>query len=66
MSIELDTLRLKLIETQAALLQYQHQEVTDRIKNMQTAQAQAAHDQVADMRDMPSGATKAPDEFAGS
>lgn len=66
MSMELETLRLKLIETQAALLQYQHQEVTERIKNMQTAQAQAAHDQVADMRDMPSGATKPTDPYSGN
>lgn len=38
MNLELEQLRLKLIETQMMLLQYQHQEVLARIAALQNQQ----------------------------
>ena len=66
MNLDTEQLRLKLIETQMALLQYQYKEVSGNIDAMQKAQMQAKFDAAVDARDMPSGATKAPDEWAGS
>lgn len=40
MNIYTEQLRLKLIETQMALLQYQHKEVLASIKEMQSAQCE--------------------------
>ena len=66
MDITTEHLKLKLIETQMALLQYQHRDVSAGIAQIKAGQAQAAFDAAVDARNMPSGATKPPDEYAGS
>jgi hypothetical protein len=60
--LELNQLKLQLIETQMLLLQYQHKEVS---ANVAAIQAQTKFDAAVDARDTPSGATKQPDEFRG-
>lgn len=45
MSIELETLKLRLIETQAELLRYQHREVSAKLQALQNAQAKASQEQ---------------------
>ena len=62
MNLEIEQLKLKLIETQMALLQYQHRDVTANLERL----AQANFDAAVDAKDMPSGATKQPDPYAGS
>lgn len=60
MDLEKEQLKLRLIEAQAMILQYQHKEVSDVIARL----SQAAFDASVDARDMPSGAP--PDPFAGA
>lgn len=59
--LETEQLKLRLIETQMQLLQYQHRDVSESLKRLQ----QAEFDKAVDAKDMPSGATKAPDAFSG-
>lgn len=66
MNLETEQIKLKLIETQMALLQYQHRDVSESIARIQAAKAaQAKFDASVDARDMPSGATTPPDPYAG-
>jgi hypothetical protein len=59
--MELEQLKLKLIETQMALLQYQHKEVSENIARL----TQAEFDKQVDSHNMPTGQTKPKDEFTG-
>ena len=65
MNIENEQLKLKLIETQMMLLQYQHRDVSAAIEQIKQAQSQARFDTAADARDMPSGTVKQPDPYSG-
>ena len=51
MDIEKEQLKLKLIETQMALLQYQHKEVSDALAKAKSASAQTAFDASVDAHD---------------
>jgi len=62
MNIETEQLKLRLIESQMQVLQYQYRDVTEGLQKLQ----QTAFDASADSRDMPSGATTQPDQYAGS
>ena len=62
MNLDTEQLKLKLIETQMALLQYQHKEVSENIARL----TQVKFDAQVDAHDMPSGATRQPDRFSGS
>jgi hypothetical protein len=62
MNLDTEILKLRLIEAQAQLLQYQHKEVS---ANIASIEAQKKFDASVDARDTPSGATKQPDEFRG-
>jgi hypothetical protein len=66
MNIEIEQLKLRLIETQMQLLQYQHKEVSANIKQIELAQSQVRFDASVDAKDLPSEATIQPDQFAGS
>jgi hypothetical protein len=65
MNLDTEQIKLKLIETQMALLQYQHREVSENIAKITAASVQAKFDAAIYARDMPSGATTAPDAFSG-
>lgn len=60
--LEYEQTKLRLIDTQMALLQYQRRDVLATIDAIKT---QAKFDAAADAQDMPSGATKQPDQFKG-
>jgi hypothetical protein len=62
MNLELEQTKLRLIDTQMALLQYQRRDVQERIAAIET---QTKFDSAVDARDTPSGATKQPDELRG-
>ena len=66
MTIEIQTLRLQLIEAQMTVLQYQHRDTQTGLAQLKNLQAQSAFDAAADAHDIPSGATKQPDQYAGS
>lgn len=66
MDIEKEQIKLRLIESQMMVLQYQHKEVSAVIAEFQRAQVQKSFDAAVDARDVPSGATKSADQFAGS
>ena len=51
MNLETEQLKLKLIETQMMLLQYQHKEVSDALAKAQAATAQKAFDTSVDAHD---------------
>jgi hypothetical protein len=55
MNIEIEQLKLKLIETQMAVLQYQHRDVTIAIEKITAIETQAKFDAAVDARNMPSG-----------
>lgn len=59
--LEVEQLKLKLIELQIAVLQYQYRDSQDSI----AALVQKKFDEKVDERDMPSGATTPPDAFTG-
>lgn len=65
MNIEIEQLKLKLIETQMQLLHYQYKDVTANIQALQAATMQMQFDAAVDARDMPSGQTMPPDLLRG-
>lgn len=65
MQLEHEYTKLRLIEAQMQILQYQHRDVAVEIKRLEDAKAQAKFDAAVDAHDQPSGATKPPNEFAG-
>jgi hypothetical protein len=64
-NLETEQLKLKLIETQLALLQYQHRDIVTNIQTLQAAEAQKKFDNSVDSKDTPSGATTPRDQFSG-
>jgi len=62
MNIETEQLKLRLIESQMQVLQYQHRDITEGLKRLQ----QVAFDASVDAHDTPSGATKQPDLYSGN
>ena len=66
MDIETEQLRQKLFETQMALLQCQHRDVSESIARFHSSKlAQARFDAAVDAHDMPSGAINPPDPYSG-
>ena len=57
MNIEIEELKIKLIETQMTVLQYQHHEASEKIKQLNLIKSQKTFDDAVDERDMPSGAS---------
>jgi hypothetical protein len=62
MNLELEQTKIRLIDTQMALLQYQRKDVQERIAAIET---QEKFDAAVDSHDMPSGAIKQADKFIG-
>ena len=65
MNIETEQLKLRLIESQMQVLQYQHRDVLITIQSLQAAKTQTEFDAAVDARDMPSGQTTPPDLLRG-
>lgn len=65
MNIEIENLKLKLIEAQMTILQYQHRDVLSAIQKLKNESAQKDFDKSVDDKDMPSGQTSPPDQFSG-
>ena len=61
MDIEKEQLKLRILELQTALMQYQHKEISAAIASAQ----QALFDASVDAKDIPSGATKQLDPNRG-
>lgn len=63
MNIETEKLKLKLIETQMLVLQYQHKEVTE---NINLVEVKKKFDASVDSHDIPTGAQRQPDKYTGT
>jgi hypothetical protein len=63
--LEIAILRIRLVEAQMQVLNYQHKELLTELKTIQDLNSQSKFDAEVDYKDMPTGATTSSDQFSG-